>query len=172
MGTNARNARTNKRGFTIVELLIVIVVIAILAAISIVAYQGVQKRTRDSIRMSDVASIKKALLIYKSDNGAYPATAPNPGISTWEVSSDPDFMISLSSYTGGKTWAPPSGRYKYRTFPAGTYGCPASLGPYIALWIEGMENQSTYSPDLGPCPGNTLLTGGYAVPSNYLVLLF
>ncbi|MFZ1242596.1 MAG: prepilin-type N-terminal cleavage/methylation domain-containing protein [Candidatus Saccharimonas sp.] len=40
---------TNKRGFTIVELLIVIVVIAILAAISIVNYNGIQQRVKNTI---------------------------------------------------------------------------------------------------------------------------
>lgn len=56
-------------GFTIVELLIVIVVIAVLAAISIVAYTGVQQRARDSQRKSDIAQIAKALQLYAADNG-------------------------------------------------------------------------------------------------------
>lgn len=43
-------------GFTIVELQIVIVVIAILATISIVAYNGIQQRARDSQRKSDLAA--------------------------------------------------------------------------------------------------------------------
>ncbi|MCA9336117.1 prepilin-type N-terminal cleavage/methylation domain-containing protein, partial [Candidatus Saccharibacteria bacterium] len=47
-------AKNKKTGFTIVELLIVIVVIAILAAITIVAYNGIQQRSRDSIRKSDL----------------------------------------------------------------------------------------------------------------------
>jgi len=51
-------------GFTIVELLIVIVVIAILAAISIVAYSGMQQRGRDSARKSDLSSIGKAIQLY------------------------------------------------------------------------------------------------------------
>jgi len=58
-----------QKGFTIVELLIVIVVIAILAAISIVAYNGVQTRARDTIRKNDVAAIVKAIELYKADNG-------------------------------------------------------------------------------------------------------
>lgn len=55
------------KGFTIVELLIVIVVIAILASISVVAYNGIQKRAKDSQRKSDVAEIIKLLSIRKVD---------------------------------------------------------------------------------------------------------
>ena len=51
-------------GFTIVELLIVIVVIAILATISIVTYVGIQNRARDTQRKQDVASIARALEMY------------------------------------------------------------------------------------------------------------
>jgi len=66
--------KQSRSGFTIVELLIVIVVIAILAAISVVAYSGIQQRGRMSARASDIASIQKALEIYRVDNGTYPAT--------------------------------------------------------------------------------------------------
>lgn len=48
-------------GFTIVELLIVIVVIAILASISVVAYNGVQDRSRNSKVAADINSIVKAI---------------------------------------------------------------------------------------------------------------
>ena len=60
------------RGFTIVELLIVIVVIAILAAISIVAYTGVQDRGRDAASLSQVKGFAKAIEMYRVDNGNYP----------------------------------------------------------------------------------------------------
>jgi len=62
----------NTRGFTIVELLIVIVVIAILAAISIVAYNGVQQRAQNSQTISAVTAWVKALKSYRIANGAYP----------------------------------------------------------------------------------------------------
>lgn len=61
-----------RRGFTIVELLIVIVVIGILAAVTIVAYNGIQKRARDAARTGDISSLMKAIEIYKADNGVYP----------------------------------------------------------------------------------------------------
>lgn len=59
-------------GFTIVELLIVIVVIAILAAISVVSYSGIQARARDASTDQAISSMKKTLEIYKADNGMYP----------------------------------------------------------------------------------------------------
>lgn len=86
--------RDNRHGFTIVELLIVIVVIGILAAIVIVAYNGVQGRASDTQRVAAINSIRKALELYRTDNGVYP-TAINSGTSSagnvypgggWEVS--------------------------------------------------------------------------------------
>lgn len=74
----SRRYMQKQKGFTLVELLIVIVVIAILAAISIVAYNGIQERGRDSQRKSDVAVIQKALEMYHLDNGGYPACSATP----------------------------------------------------------------------------------------------
>lgn len=60
------------RGFTIVELLIVIVVIAILAAISIVSYNGIRERTNNTQTATAVSSYVKALNMYRTDKGEYP----------------------------------------------------------------------------------------------------
>ena len=71
--TSAMTIRKNmNKGFTIVELLIVIVVIAILAAISVVAYNGIQQRARYSVMQQDIATINKALQLYYAENGHYP----------------------------------------------------------------------------------------------------
>lgn len=67
-----RHRSIRSAGFTIVELLIVIVVIAILAAISIVAYNGIQSRAKDAARVQKVTDIAKALEMYKVDKGEYP----------------------------------------------------------------------------------------------------
>ena len=63
---------SRNKAFTIVELLIVIVVIAILAAISVVAYNGIQNRVNDSAIQSDLAAAKKKLELYKAENDDYP----------------------------------------------------------------------------------------------------
>ena len=61
-----------QKGFTIVELLIVIVVIAILAAITIVAYNGIQNRARSSQMVSGMTQYVKALASYAADKSTYP----------------------------------------------------------------------------------------------------
>ncbi len=65
---------SKQKGFTIVELLIVIVVIAILAAISIVAFNGIQERARNTQTTEAVAKYARALQSYAATNGGYPVT--------------------------------------------------------------------------------------------------
>jgi prepilin-type N-terminal cleavage/methylation domain-containing protein len=75
-------AKQKQDAFTIVELLIVIVVIAVLATISIVVYTGVQGRARDSVRIAKIKSIEKALELYKLDSGTYPQIQDGGGYET------------------------------------------------------------------------------------------
>lgn len=68
-------------GFTIVELLIVIVVIAILAAISVVAYSGVHQRAQQAKMQADTAQANKNIQLFAADNGVYPGVindCPSP----------------------------------------------------------------------------------------------
>lgn len=58
-----------QRGFTIVELLLVIVVIAILAAITVGTYTGIQDRARTSKINTDLATLKKAIMSARIASG-------------------------------------------------------------------------------------------------------
>ena len=61
-------------GFTIVELLIVIVVIGILAAITITAYRGIQHRAYNAQVVAGVSQYLKLIQSYRSLEGSYPQT--------------------------------------------------------------------------------------------------
>lgn len=64
----------SRKGFTIVELLIVVVVIAILAAITIVSYNGIASQAHDAAIKSDLATLKNKIEIYSSQEGDFPIT--------------------------------------------------------------------------------------------------
>lgn len=64
-----------RAGFTIVELLIVIVVIGILAAITVVAYGSIQSKAKYNKINTELVSMRKAIELYKAENGTYPSTA-------------------------------------------------------------------------------------------------
>lgn len=67
--------KQRQSGFTIVELLIVIVIIGILATLVIVTFSGVQQRARDSERKTDINAIAGQLEAFYATNGFYPPAA-------------------------------------------------------------------------------------------------
>lgn len=69
---NNINTIKKDRGFTIVELLIVIVVIAVLAAITIVAYNGITARANAAKAQTNAAAVQKVAEAMNADNGFYP----------------------------------------------------------------------------------------------------
>jgi len=69
----SRRTDPNKLGFTIVELLVVIVVIGILAAITIVSFTGISQKATVASIQSDLSNAKKQLQLYYTEYGYYPA---------------------------------------------------------------------------------------------------
>lgn len=66
-------------GFTIIELLIVIVVIAILAAVSIVAYNGIQERVKLTAKVSELNQWVRLFEVYRALNGEFPSMTAGTG---------------------------------------------------------------------------------------------
>src|SRR6476660_8938524 len=63
-----------QRGFTLTELLVVIAIIAILSTFSISNFLTVRSRARDAQRKVDLKQLQSSLELYRSDQGAYPAS--------------------------------------------------------------------------------------------------
>ena len=68
---------SKRAGFTIVELVIAMAIIAILASIVLVSYNGTTRRAHDTERMGSVTQIKLALERFHASNGEYPAVCPD-----------------------------------------------------------------------------------------------
>jgi prepilin-type N-terminal cleavage/methylation domain-containing protein len=106
------------RGFTIVELLIVIVVIAILAAITIVAFNGIQERSQVARAQSDMSNMQKLVELYRGDNSTYPLA------SSWvfQATSNRNTFIPglVPEYASALPLAGPNAQYIYRTNSTGT----------------------------------------------------
>lgn len=67
--------KRKESGFTIVELLIVIVVIGILAALVVTTFSGIQRKARDSERQTDINAVHSQVEAYYAQNGKYPTLA-------------------------------------------------------------------------------------------------
>lgn len=94
-------AKQTSKGFTIVELLIVIVVIAILAAITILAYNGIQQRSRNAQVVSGVNAYVKAFMEYKALNSSYPTSsgclgANYPSNNCWMNGTSADMSVNAT----------------------------------------------------------------------------
>ena len=96
----------SRSGFTIVELLIVIVVIAILAAISVVAFVGIQMRARESVATNSLQQTARKISVWRVDNGesATPAnlagiavdSSPKIGYQYLRQNSDANYCITIT----------------------------------------------------------------------------
>ena len=146
-------AKRKQSGFTIVELLIVIVVIAILAAITIVAYNGIQARGNDARIRAAVNQLEKAMVAWSIDNGnvirggngstvVAGVNGCTDGSSGWfaagpYICSAEETLVAGKAIQSGFTAALPKNTY-YSTsttngrFALMLYGC--GTGKYILFW--------------------------------------
>jgi prepilin-type N-terminal cleavage/methylation domain-containing protein len=145
-------AKNSHPGFTIVELLIVIVVIGILAAITIVAYNGIQGRAIAASLQSDLDNASKQLKLFQVDNSAYPTTN--------DCSASPAAgSICLKSASGTT----------YTAFQVSN----ASLSSQ-AFCLTATNSSTSYritndgTPTSGTCSGVVL--GGVSCPSGFIVV--
>jgi prepilin-type N-terminal cleavage/methylation domain-containing protein len=115
---------SKKSGFTIVELLIVIVVIAILAAITIVSFRGIQERARVSSVTSGLSQISKKVALYQVEN---PDTYP-PSLTPLGITSTGDVDYKYKQTSTGFCATATSGKISYTMTEVGIAAPGACLG--------------------------------------------
>jgi prepilin-type N-terminal cleavage/methylation domain-containing protein len=127
------NNINKERGFTIVELLIVIVVIGILAAITIVAYNGVQSRARATTNQATAQEVQSKSEVYAADagNGLFPSSG-----TTFETFTD---TSALSPAT--KTALSPTAPSATNASGVNYAPCPATnpTGAKIGYWDPSLS---------------------------------
>lgn len=116
------------QGFTIVELLIVIVVIAILAAIVIVSYNGIVSTSKETILKTDLRSGANQLVTYKTINGNFPTDT-----AELRKGNTTDFSYSYNDFTGEYCLAASSPQVQNKSYFIDQRGsietgvCPAAV---------------------------------------------
>jgi len=168
-------SKQKQPGFTIVELLIVIVVIGILAAITIVAYNGIQARARVSAITSDLISASHALKADQAINTTYPATlaAANNGKGI-TPGSNTTYQYDTTNNGTGFCLTATNGTTVYHvdnTNNPGSGACGIHGGAVtddlVASWkFNGNANDSSGSGLNGTVTGATLTTGKNGIASS------
>ncbi len=167
----------NKKGFTLIELIVVISIIALLSVIGVTSYQRVQRNARDARRIGDMQELKKALMVYKSIHGSFP-TDFDSDCQGWDAASansdgDGHFFIDGLAKTGimetiprdpliDQTTDPCEGHngegrdYYYHRYTAATAagsnnGCEPRVFIIIATDMESSDGRHPESPGWDEC---------------------
>ena len=132
------NIKTKNQGFTIVELLIVVVVIAILAAITIVSYAGITARANESAVKLQASNFAKKAEAYNAEVGNYPLTAANLGSdATKSYYFDPTYVnisTSTSQNTTNLSASDTNGTKRLAVNPCGGATATTITGLKINFW--------------------------------------
>jgi len=91
-----------RRGFTLIELMVVIAIIIILAAIAIPNYLTMTARAKRSRVASDMATVATVLETYKTDWGVYPSTSGSVLTQDLSLATPPSVSVALSGGTDKK----------------------------------------------------------------------
>lgn len=138
-----------KRGFTFIEILVAVTIMAVLMAIGIASYASVNKRARDAKRKSDLEQIRSALEQYRADIGSYPTEGGGWKLSTsgssWISALVPAYMDDVPVDPKNTGTGLGDTRPVYMYFSGVISGCLASGGReyIVAAQLETSETKTT-----------------------------
>lgn len=114
-----------RKGFTLLELMVVIAIIGILSSVAVVSFSSARGKARDAKRISSGKAVISAMTIYTDDNSALP-TAGTPGDGVWDGKG--------KLVKGSTTYLSPG--------PGGTTATWA-LASSVGTWSETLENNTS-----------------------------
>src|SRR3989344_3077304 len=139
-----------QQGFTIVELLIVIVVIGILAALVITTFTGIQQKARNTERTTDIKAIHGQVEAYYAQNGSYPALA-ELNTATWRSTNmkglDSEALKDPKGSAQTLVASPSATAYSYAVFQSdGSTACTTAAGDCAVYTLTAtLEGGGTFA---------------------------
>lgn len=158
--------RRRRFGFTLIELMVAISIIALLSTIAVAAYSTAQIKVRDTKRKADLNALKTAIETARSNNSD-PDIAPgcNPASATCYLSTMNDLQnpALVPTYIKKMPIDPIGMLYRYRPFPSGCSGVSAITGctSYAIEACLENDNEPLDPPKVIAISGNICLGSGH-----------
>ncbi len=136
---------TYSRGFTIVEILVVVVVIAILASVAVLSYGGVVTRSKASKQASDLSNYQKVLTLEYTDTSNYPSATEikqklgSGGMAATLIANESD---DSSCFTNAMS----KDKYCYTVWCSVDFGCSATQ---LIYWDYAEQVWTAYDIQFG-----------------------
>ena len=152
---NFFHERSARRGFSLIELIFVMSMIALFASLVMASYAQYRNRATDTRRIGEMSSVKKALELYYTTHLRYP-DGDADGCGTWDVGNKlypflrgQGMEANFAGNTPPVDWtrAGDCNGYKYYRYPAGSYGCPTARGAFYVLGITDLDASEYPHPD-------------------------
>lgn len=143
--------KLKQQGFTIVELLIVIVIIGILATIGFVSFSSAQNKAKKSKATATLAQVKSKLGEYFADNNSYPGAK---GSTTDTGTTSPQTIIGYLNGNGGGSTATEfsNSAYTYTPSPSGCTTAANDCSSYTLTAAKSYWNGASSEADLTVTP--------------------